>query len=204
MKRKLLILITLFTFTLGAFAQNAAQARKLLDRTAALVGRKGGASANFSISGNKVTATSGTLAIKGAMFNAHTPKATIWYNGKTQWTYMKSTNEVNVSKPTEAKRMQMNPLTFLSMYKNGYTLSMSSEGNNKVVHMTAQNKQRTVQEVYITINPKTAVPSKIRMRDVKKNWTTITISNFQAKNQSTKSFSFNAKDFPSAEIVDLR
>ena len=34
MKRKLLILITLFTFTLGAFAQNAAQARKLLDRTA--------------------------------------------------------------------------------------------------------------------------------------------------------------------------
>lgn len=138
------------------------------------------------------------------MFNAHTPKATIWYNGKTQWTYMKSTNEVNVSKPTEAKRMQMNPLTFLSMYKNGYTLSMNSEGSNKVVHMTAQNKQRTVQEVYITINPKTAVPSKIRMRDVKKNWTTITISNFQAKNQSTKSFSFNAKDFPSAEIVDLR
>ncbi len=30
------------------------------------------------------------------------PQAIVWYNGKTQWTYMKKTNEVNVSNPTQA------------------------------------------------------------------------------------------------------
>jgi hypothetical protein len=37
-----------------------------------------------------------------------------------------------------------------------------------------------------------------------KNWTTINISNFKAKNQSNDIFSFNSKDYPKAEIIDLR
>ena len=93
--KKLLFITFMMVMSLGAFAQNAAQARKVLDRTAALVGRKGGASANFSISSSKIGKTSGSIAIKGRMFYAHTPKATVWYNGKTQWTLMKKTNEVN-------------------------------------------------------------------------------------------------------------
>ena len=35
-------------------------------------------------------------------------------------------------------------------------------------------------------------------------WTTIKITNFQAKNQSDRIFTFNAKDFPHAEVIDLR
>ena len=67
-----------------AFGQNAAQARKILDKTASIVGRKGGAAANFSISG-KYGNTSGTIAIKGNKFRANTPDAIIWYDGKTEW-----------------------------------------------------------------------------------------------------------------------
>jgi len=35
-------------------------------------------------------------------------------------------------------------------------------------------------------------------------WTTIMISNFRASNLSDSMFSFNSKDFPEAEIIDLR
>ncbi|EFI71442.1 conserved hypothetical protein [Segatella baroniae B14] len=37
-----------------------------------------------------------------------------------------------------------------------------------------------------------------------KDWTTISITNFQPKNQPDQIFSFNSKDFPSAEVIDLR
>lgn len=54
MKRLSFVLLSLFVF-LGAYSQNAAQARKILDKTASIVGNKSGASANFSVSGNTGT-----------------------------------------------------------------------------------------------------------------------------------------------------
>lgn len=202
---KKIFLLSLFTcLTLFASAQSAKQAMKVLDKTAAVVGRKGGAEANFTATGSKIGSQSGTIAIKGNMFQARTPKAIVWYNGKTQWSYLKMTNEVNISTPTEAKRMSMNPYTFLSMYKSGYNLSMETKSGNYVVHMTAQNKKRSVQEAYITISKHSYTPSLIKMRQGTNNWTTIKVNNFKAVNQPNSKFTFNAKDFPKADVIDLR
>ncbi len=203
--KKLLFITFLMVvgMSMRVFAQNAAQARKILDRTAALVGRKGGASANFSISSPKIGKTSGSIAIKGSMFYAHTPKATVWYNGKTQWTLMKQTNEVNVTTPTEAQRMRMNPYTFITMYKKGYKLGMKKKGGNYVIHLTATNRQRSVSEMYLTVNSRTSQPSVVKMREGN-TWSTITISNFRARNLPNSMFTFRAKDFPKAEVIDLR
>lgn len=192
----------LLLFCMGVFAQNSQQAMKVLNKTAAVVGRKGGAQADFTVSGKKTGTQTGTIAIKGNMFQARTKKAIIWYNGKTQWSYLKMTNEVNISTPNEAKRMSMNPYTFISMYKNGYNLSMTTKGGNYVVHMVAQNKKRSVPEAYITIS-KSYKPSVVRMRQGN-DWTTIYVNNFVAKNQPNSKFSFNAKDFPKADVIDLR
>lgn len=199
----------LFFFSMMVFAalcvraQTATQAMKVLDKTAAIVGRKGGAQANFTASNPKIGSQSGTIAIKGNKFQATTNKAIVWYNGKTQWSYLKLTNEVNISTPTEAKRMSMNPYTFLSMYKSGYDLELSKKGNDNIVHMTAQNKKRTVQEVYITINKRSHIPSHIKMRQGD-TWTNIAVNNFRAVNQPDNKFTFNAKDFPKADVIDLR
>ncbi len=200
--KKTLLLNMLLLFCMGVFAQNRQQAMKVLNKTAAVVGRKGGAQANFTVSGKKTGTQTGTIAIKGNMFQARTKKAIIWYNGKTQWSYLKMTNEVNISTPNEAKRMSMNPYTFISMYKNGYNLSMTTKGGNYVVHMVAQNKKRSVPEAYITIS-KSYKPSVVRMRQGN-DWTTIYVNNFVAKNQPNSKFSFNAKDFPKADVIDLR
>lgn len=201
--KKLLIFSLLFLVALGINAQNATEAKKILDKTAAIVGRKGGAQANFTATNAKIGSQSGTIAIKGNMFQATTPKAVVWYNGKTQWSYLKLTNEVNISTPTEAKRMSMNPYTFISMYKSGYDLGLNKKGSNYVVHMTAQNKKRSVQEVYITINKRSHIPSQVKMRQGN-TWTNITVNNFRAVNQPNSKFTFNSKDFPQADVIDLR
>ena len=196
----MILLAFMAIMSLGTFAQTAQQ---VLDKTAKVIGNKSGASANFQMSSPKYGSASGSLAIKGNKFNARTGQATVWYDGKTQWTYMKKTNEVNISSPTQAQQMSMNPYTFINIYKTGYNSSLKNVGGNYEVHLTAQNKTRTVQELIITIDKSTYVPSLIKMRQGK-TWSTITVSNFKAKSIPNSTFVFNSKDFPKAEIVDLR
>ena len=198
--KRMIFLALMAIVSLGAFSQTAKQ---VLDKTAKVIGNKGGASASFQMSSPKYGSASGTIAIKGNKFNAHTAQATVWYDGKTQWTYLKKTNEVNVSNPTQAQQMSMNPYTFINIYKTGYNMDMKSSGANYEVHLTAQNKKRSVQELYITINKKSYVPSQVKMRQGG-TWSTIKISNFKAKGISNSTFVFNSKDFPNAEVVDLR
>lgn len=198
--KRMILAVFMALASLGTFAQTAQQ---VLDKTASIIGNKSGASANFQMSSPKYGSASGSLAIKGNKFNARTGQATVWYNGKTQWTYMKKTNEVNVSNPTQAQQMSMNPYTFINIYKTGYNSSMKTVGGNYEVHLTAQNKTRSVQELIITINKSTYVPSVIKMRQGG-TWSTITVSNFKAKSIPNSTFVFNSKEFPKAEIVDLR
>ncbi len=198
--KKMILLAFMAVLSLGAFAQTAQQ---VLDKTAKVIGNKSGASANFSMSSPKYGSASGTIAIKGNKFNARTAQAMVWYDGKTQWTYMKKTNEVNVSNPTQAQQMSMNPYTFINIYKTGYTSTMKTIGSNYKVRLVAQNKKRTVQELILTIDKKSYIPSQIKMRQGN-TWSTITVSNFKAKSISNSTFVFNSKDFPKAEIVDLR
>ena len=185
---------------LSAFAQNA---RQVLDKTAKVIGNKNGASANFTISNAKIGTSSGTIAIKGNKFNARTPQAIVWFNGKTQWTYLKKTNEVNISTPTQAQQMSMNPYTFINIYKTGYKMDLKKNGNNYLVHLTARNQKRSVAELHITISKKNYVPTQVKMRQGK-TWSTIKISNFKARNIPNSSFAFKATEFPSAEVIDLR
>ena len=123
--KRFVFLLTLTVFSLCMSAQTQVQARKILDKTASIVRRKGGASASFTIKGKHGNA-SGRISIKGNKFTARTSDAIVWFDGKTQWTYMKSSQEVNVSNPTEAQQQAMNPYKFITLYKNGFNLSMKN------------------------------------------------------------------------------
>ena len=79
---------------------------------------------------------------------------------------------------------------------------MEKKGGNFVVHMTATGK-KSIQEMYLTIGQKSYTPSQIRYKTAK-GWTTIEIRNFKAANLADGTFRFNSKDFPKAEVIDLR
>ena len=197
---RILPCILVLSLSLNIHAQSA---RSILDKTATVVGRPSGASANFTISSSKIGSTSGTIAIKGNKFHARTPQAMVWFDGKTQWSYLKKTNEVNISTPSQAQQMAMNPYTFITMYRSGYNLTNKSIGRNYQIRMVAQNKQASIQEMYILINKSNYCPVQVKMKQ-DNTWSTINISNFKAKNLPNSIFVFLSKDLPSAEIIDLR
>ena len=200
---KYLLLFVAIFMANSIVAQNANQAKVCLDKATAKVSNLGGFTAHFALSRpGSVGRTSGTISVKGTKFVATTPQTTVWFNGTTQWSYMKSTDEVNVSTPTEAQRLSMNPYALMTLYRQGYNLSMTTEGGAYVVHMKATNPKRNIPEAYVTVN-KAYQLQKIKIKQANK-WTTITVSDIQRKNLSDAIFTFNKKSHPSAEIIDLR
>lgn len=180
---------------------SAQTAKEILDKAASVVNAKKGATADFVMSG-KYGNAAGTISIKGNKFVANTPQAKMWYDGKTQWTYMTSTEEVNVSTPTEAQQQTMNPYRFINLYNMGYAMTKKEVKYGFEVYLKATNPKRTITEMYITVNNQ-FVPTNVKMKTAK-GWTNINISNFRKVSLPDKAFRFNAKDYPKAEVIDLR
>lgn len=198
-----MVLWALFAFHCSLFtSQTVAQtAKAVLDKTASVVSNKSGAKASFTIKGDQMNA-SGTIAIKGRKFQTATPQASIWFDGKTQWTYLKKNDEVNIATPSVEEQQAINPYNFINMYKNGYKYTMEKKNGHFIVHLTASGK-KSISEMYITINQKSYVPSQVRYK-TGKGWIIIDIRNFKAASLADGLFRFNAKDFPNAEVIDLR
>ena len=197
--RRLFTAIWLFLAVLAVQGQSATQ---ILDKVAAKAAHKDGVTADFTIKAAQ-TATSGSIAVKGKKLHATTPQAVVWFDGKTQWTYMKNNDEVNVANPTEAQLAAINPYNFIYLYKKGYTSTMAKKGSNYEIHLKATDKTKAIQEFYIVARQKTYVLSQIRMKQ-KQGWVTIDIRNFKTAKLADALFRFNSKDFPTAEVIDLR
>ena len=178
-------------------------AKSILDKAAATVSNPNGVQANFQMISKQYGSTYGSISIKGRKFHASTPEAIVWFDGKTQWTYMKNNDEVNVSNPTEAELQAINPYNFINIYKQGFKLSSKKVNNSYEVHLKATDKKRKIQEMYIIVDQQSYRPTHVKMFQNGK-WTVLLISSLKSTSLNDGLFQFNAKDFPQAEIIDLR
>jgi len=190
-----------FTMLMVCAAAMAQTPKKVLDRTAAVVSNPGGITATFKMTGGLGNA-SGTISVKGKKFQASSPIATVWFDGKTMWTYLKKNDEVSVTNPSDAQLQKINPYNFINLYKKGYDMTMSSAAATHTVHLTAQGKQN-IQELFITVDKKTFHPTQVKILQGKR-WTSFEISQLKSVTLSDSMFTFNSKDFPNAEVIDLR
>ena len=197
--KKICILILTALISTVVTAQTA---KTVLDKAAAHITVKEGVKANFKMQGG-IGNTSGSILIKGKKFHATTPQAIVWFDGKTMWTYMKKNEEVNVSNPTEAQLQAINPYNFINLYKNGYNSTLNHTGNSYVVHLTTTAKNRKIKELFITIDKKSYHPTQVKLLQGK-SWTIFDITDLSKSKVSDSQFRFNAKDFPKAEVIDLR
>ena len=198
--KKHLLFAAAILLSVSAFGQSA---RTILDKAAATVSNASGVKAHFQMISKQFGKSEGDIAVKGNKFYATTPDAFVWFDGKTQWTYMKNNEEVNVSNPSEAELQAINPYNFINIYKKGFNLSAKEVSTAYEVHLTPTTKQRNIEEMYIIVDKKTYHPTHVKMRR-KGKWSVIIISRLSSAALSDATFRFNAKDFPKAEIIDLR
>ena len=211
---KYIFSILIALLTLPVFAQKQAQAKLILDKTASAFEKAGGVKAEFSIQsfnkGRSVGMANGVIDLKGAKFFLKTEEAVSWFDGKTQWSYLVKSDEVNISIPTEAELQGMNPYALLYLYKKGfdYKLGTVVTFRGKQVYevlLTAMNKKQDLSHIVLYVTKDTYQPVfiKVDLRDGSRN--EITITGYQTGLKLPDSvFIFNKKQYPSAEVIDLR
>lgn len=198
MKNRIIILL-LALFSIGASAQNA---KSILDKTAALCS-SGAVQAKFTAKASQGVG-SGTLVAQGNKFTLQSNQATIWFDGKTEWSLVSGSGEVNITEPTAKEIASMNPMNFVNLYKSGYKLSAKTVGIDYEVHLTATSNKKEIKEMYIVVSKSSYKPKVVKLR-TGKDWTVITVNSFNQIGKKPDSFfKFNAKDHPKAQIIDMR
>lgn len=196
-------IVTLICFCLSLFAQ-AQDATRILDKSAAALKAAGSMKIDFvlDVGGGE---NSGYIKLQGRKFVWNMGGSTVWFDGKTMWTYVKSNDEVNVTTPSANAVAKMNPYSFLSFYKDGYTTQMGKSSAKEHEVVLTGKKAGAYKRVVLRIDKHTDLPSSITMVTQKDETTRIrckSIAKNQKYNEST--FRFNSKYYPTAEVVDLR
>ena len=93
-----------FIYSLDAFPDypdgcTAAGCQRYTYRAADAFRREGGVKITFSVRAPEGN-TNGSIRLKGDKFLLETEGVTTWFDGRTQWSYLASSDEVNVSEPT--------------------------------------------------------------------------------------------------------
>ena len=211
--KNIIPLLGLFLFCfITVFAQNATS---ILDKAAAAYENSNGLTANFAMQTRsevqKVSESfDGTIDIKGDKFVLKTPDMITWFDGTTQWSYVERNEEVNVTAPGGDELQMTNPALLLRSYKKGYTAAYKGEStapNGKAaydVELTPK-KKGDLTKVTLQIEKFSGLPASISVSTKNGIHTTIRISQMKmGVNQPESYFVFNKKDYPDAEIIDLR
>lgn len=205
----LLFTVWMLFLTIPMVAQQP-DARDILDRAADAFRREGGVKITFSVRAPEGN-TNGSIRLKGDKFLLETEGVTTWFDGRTQWSYLASSDEVNVSEPTPEELQSINPYSWLSLYKQDYKLKVAKTGNAsddtayKVV-MNATKRSQDMQCIILYIEKGSFRPLKLSMvqRD-SKDAAVVFINSYQTgKNYDDSLFVFDRKAYPTAELVDLR
>lgn len=212
MKQKLFTLLCLFAFALASQAQNA---RAILDKAYETYNKAGGITTNFTLDTKdsktqNVYSYNGKAYMKGNKFKIEIPDAITWFDGTTQWVYVKDTEEVNISNPTGEELQGISPSALFSIYKTGFNLVYKGEKrwNGKTVaeiEMTPQKKNADIRKINVLIDKATNIFLQITMTDKAGLQNILSIKNYQTgANLSDTIFIFNKKDYPRADLIDLR
>lgn len=202
----------LLTFFLACMMAQAQSARSVLDATAARMTQSGCIRSQFKATQFRGTTpeseASGTMLVNGRKFYMQTSDIISWFDGKTLWSMMPGSGEVNISEPTDDELVGMNPSTFIHLYKKGYNYSLrTSTLRGKPtyeVRLRAKSKKASFSDILVDVEQSTYNPLCIRARQ-NGNWVRLSILSFQVNQPASDAdFTFPNKDYPDVEVIDLR
>lgn len=212
--RRFIFSVLIALLTLPAFAQQQVQAKVVLDRAAAAFRNAGGVKAGFEVKafsrGGLAGETGGVIQLKGEKFKLKTADVVTWFDGKTQWSYLADSEEVNVSNPTPAELQSLNPYALLQLYQQGYVCRLGATKSFRgkpvyEVNLTAVNRTQEPERMAVVIAKDTFRPLFVTVEQRDKSRSEITITSYQTGQKYADAlFTFDKKQYPQAEIIDLR
>jgi outer membrane lipoprotein carrier protein len=212
MKIPALFFLALFSLTLS-FAQDK-KAQGILDAMSAKYKALNTFNANFTYgiennAGKMTQIYAGNVLVKGNKFRLKTAGQEIFNNGKDLYTFVKETNEVNISEFNANDDNDFSPIKIYSIYKKGYKYVFKEEKTEagqsyEVVELSPTGKSN-VSRIQIAVNKRDKSIKNWKVWDKSGKKTIFKIERFVPNAPATDAnFNFDKNKYPGVEIVDLR
>ena len=177
------------------------KAKVVLDKVVSTLTKDGGIQIDFE------GTESGSITMKGEKFYLHSGQIQSWYDGKTQWSYVADTEEVNISHPTPEELQGINPYFILVNYQENFESSykgMKTHEGKQVQEIVLAPKGNAHEQITLWIS-KTNHPIYIKVENNGKPVSEIHVKNVRKQKEiNDHVFRFNKSLYPNAEIIDLR
>ncbi len=211
-------LLPVFLFLFAALTTNAqgdVKAKKILDAVSTKVKSLKSLKANFSITisgakGSKPQSKKGMVSMKGNKYYVALSGQEIYCDTKTIWTYMKESNEVQISSFDPNENSFTPSKLFTNFYDKEYSYKYSGEqtvAGKKVdvIVLTPTNKAKQYTKVELMVDKATSVVAGGKMYEKNGNVYSYSVSNYTPNPPLADNvFVFNEKKYPKVEVVDLR
>lgn len=212
MKKFFLLIILITVAGLSAFSQREVkdglvidkQAQKLITDVSTKLKTESPISFNFSQKSKQSTET-GTIKLSGNKYTASFLGNTIYCDGKSISIYRKEINEVTINSIEDAGNEILNISKFISEANTKFRPKLiREEKGNYIIDLTPKTKSEYT-KIRLIVNKQTTRISSMEINYKGGSSYSYTISNYKTKVKSKDSdYSFNNKEYPSVNVVDLR
>lgn len=212
--KQLLFILSVWVVSLTAAAQN--QAETILQQAAEAYQQAEGVEAQFRIDiktpeGKQAGSIDGIIQLKGNKFKLQVPDEMVtWFDGSNQWLYLIRTEEVNLSTPTQEELLMMNPVNVFMLYRHGFDgrlIGETTHRGKKAWHLSLrpQTADSSIQTIELYFEQSSLQPLSICISQTDASGSVITINQYKTNQRyADQLFVFPQKDYPMAEVIDLR
>jgi outer membrane lipoprotein-sorting protein len=211
-------IIALLIISTGAFAQQDQKAKGILDQLSKSTKAHKTIVAKFTSHAVNTEANmdekyKGELWQKGDKYRLDFMDATTYFNGKNKWVYMPDVQEVNlfaVDGTEESDNIFDNPQKVFTIYEEGFKYFYIGEktfnaksGHEIELVPTDKKKEYFKIKLFVNKSKNQILGFKYFAKDGTR--VTVTIDSFKADEKLKNSmFTFDKKEFPDAELIDMR
>lgn len=150
----------------------------------------------------------GTLLVSGDKYRLTAAGQTVICDGKTVWTYLKESNEVQVN-ILENKDDALTPSKLLTSYNKNYKASLTKDKDNTDPNCESieliPNVQKNFFKAILTVDKTRKQVRGFKLFDKNGNIYTYKVSKYLTDVPVTASdFTFDASKYPGVEVIDMR
>ncbi len=204
-----------FLYTLGLIllcatnANAAVSANKAVEKIANYITGTRSATIRYVAEAEGTEQPEQIICIMGDRFKINSRELAVWYDGKTQWTYVAANKEVNITEPQPEELAEINPLlilgTLLSHYSARYLNNSEEAPEIELTPKPGADGVLPISKLVIRYNPKDYAPTWLSVEFEAGNTLNVKINSIsRGINYPHSTFVFNKQMLPNAQIIDLR
>ncbi len=210
------VCILLLIFTSAAqppkgMGNNDPDAKKILDAVSTKFKSFKSVQSNFSLkienASNKVMGNkTGTVYMKGTRYRIKVQDQDIYCDGSNVWTVDITAKEITISKLDPSNNTITPQKLFTNFYDKDFLYKLNSDAKGiQEIELTPIDKTKLFHKVIVYINKASQTISSTKIFEKAGNRYTYSVSGMNTKSAiPDATFTFNQKNYPGMEIVDLR